>query len=88
MVINENSTWEEVGSTSTGGTGHVRDAFKNGTAKKVFLAPTFKMYKFNEYRTLTAPNSKSVSPWWSPYDAYEWDAGWIERKKLAAHLLA
>jgi hypothetical protein len=21
-----------------------------------------------------------------PYDAYEWDAGWIERKKLAAHL--
>jgi hypothetical protein len=86
MVINEKTTWEEVGSTSTGGNGRVRDAFKNGTAKKVLLAPTFKLYKFNEHRTLTAPDSKSVSPWWSPYEAYEWDAGWNERKKLAAHL--
>ena len=86
MPINENATWEEVGSISTGGNGRVRDAFKNGTAKKVLLAPTFKLYKFNEYKTLTAPDSKSVSPWWSPYDAYEWDAGWIERKNLAAHL--
>ena len=52
----------------------------------MLLAPTFKLYKFNEYKTLTAPDSKSVSPWWSPYDAYEWDAGWEERKKLAAQL--
>jgi hypothetical protein len=86
MPINENTTWEEIASISTGGDGRVRDAFKNGTAKKVLLAPTFKMYKFNEYTTLTAPNSKSVSPWWSPYEAYEWDAGWNERKKLAADL--
>jgi hypothetical protein len=86
MPINEKTTWEEVGSTSTGGDGHVRDAFKNGTAKKVLLRPTFKMYKFNEHKTLTAPNSQSVSPWWSPYEAYEWDAGWQERKNLAAHL--
>ena len=86
MVINEKTTWEEVGSINTGGAGRVSDAFKNGTAKKVLLAPTFKLYKFNEYKTLTAPNSKSVSPWWSPYEAYEWDAGWIERKNLAAHL--
>ena len=86
MVINENTTWEEVGSISTGGDGRVSHAFKNGTAKKVLLVPAFKLYKFNEYRTLTAPNSKSVSPWWSPYEAYEWDAGWEERKKLAAQL--
>jgi hypothetical protein len=86
MPINEETTWEEVGGTSTGGDGRVRDAFKGGTAKKVLLAPTFKMYKFNEYNTLTAPNSESLSPWWSPYEAYEWDAGWKERKTLAAHL--
>jgi len=86
MPINEKTTWEEVGSASTGGDGRVRDAFKSGTAKKVLLAPAFKMYKFNEYKTLTAPDSKSVSPWWSPYEAYEWDAGWKERKNLAAHL--
>jgi hypothetical protein len=86
MPINEETTWEEVGSDSTGGAGHVRDAFKSGMAKKVLLKPTFKMYKFNEYKTLTAPNSQSVSPWWSPYEAYEWDAGWEERKNLAAHL--
>jgi hypothetical protein len=86
MPINDDTTWEEVGSTSTGGEGHVRDAFKNGTAKKVLLEPTFKLYKFNEYKTLAAPKSTSVSPWWSPYEAYEWDPGWSERKHLAATL--
>jgi hypothetical protein len=88
MPINEKKNWEEVGSDKTGGDGdaRVRDAFKNGTAKKVLLAPAFKLYKFNEYKTLTAPNSQSVSPWWSPYEAYEWDAGWEERKELAPQL--
>ena len=86
MPINEDKTWEEVGNTKTGGDGRVRDAFKNGTAKKVLLAPAFKLYKFNEYKTLTAPGVNDVSPWWSPYEAYEWDAGWEERKKLAAQL--
>ena len=86
MPINEDKTWDEVGNDPTGGNGCVREAFKNGTAKKVLLAPTFKLYKFNEYKTLTAPKSDSVSPWWSPYEAYEWDAGWEERKKLAARL--
>ncbi len=62
MPINEKTTWEEVGSISTGGDGRVRDAFKNGAAKKVLLAPTFKLYKFNEYKTLTAQGSTSVSP--------------------------
>jgi hypothetical protein len=42
MPINESTTWEEVGNTSTGSDGRVRDAFKNGTAKKVLLEPTFK----------------------------------------------
>ena len=86
MAINENTTWEEVGNVSTGGDGRVRHAFKSGVAKKVLLEPTFRMYKFNEYKSLAAPGSKSVSPWWSPYEAYEWDGGWKQRKSLAAHL--
>ena len=86
MPINEDKTWEEAGNDSTGGTGRVREAFKGGTAKKVLLAPTFKLYKFNEYKTLTAPKETRVSPWWSPYEAYEWDAGWNARKKMAADL--
>jgi hypothetical protein len=86
MPINENKTWEEVGSDSTGGNGHVREAFKGGTAQKVLLKPTFKLYKFNEYKTLTGPNTNSVSPWWSTYEAYEWDAGWDARKQMAADL--
>jgi hypothetical protein len=86
MPKNEDETWEKVANTETGVDGHVRDAFKNGMAKKVLLAPTFKLYKFNEYKTLTATGVNKVSPWWSPYEAYEWDAGWEERKKLAAHL--
>ena len=86
MPINENTTWADVGNISTGGDNHVRNAFKNGVAKKVLLAPTFKMYKFNEYRSLTAPNSNAVSPWWSPYEPYEWDGGWKQRQSLAQHL--
>ena len=84
-IINENTTWEEVGNDPIG-KGRVRDAFKNGTATKVLLRPPFQMYKFNELDTLTAEGSTKVSPWWSPYEAYEWDAGWEERKKLAAQL--
>jgi hypothetical protein len=96
MPINHDTTWEEVGSYDPvtnkapepgGGSGRcVRDAFKNGTAKKVQLENTFKLYKFNHGDQLTHDNSNEVSPWWSPYLAYEWDAGWEERKKLAAHL--
>ncbi|MFC5864872.1 hypothetical protein ACFPT7_21370 [Acidicapsa dinghuensis] len=86
MPINENTTWSDVGNISTGGDAHVKDAFKNGIAKKVLLSPTFKMYKFNEFRTLSAPNSNWVSPWWSPYEPYEWDGGWQQRKSLASHL--
>jgi len=86
MPLNENVSWEEVGAISTGGDGHVRDAFKGGFAKKVLLDPTFKLYKFNEYDTLAARNSDKVSPWWSPYEPYEWDPGWLQRKKTAQDL--
>lgn len=95
-LINQNLTWEEAGGYDSetneppepgGGSGHyIREAFKNGTAKKVQLTTKIKLYKFNNDDKLSVSKTGKVSPWWSPYNAYEWDAGWEERKKLAAHL--
>jgi hypothetical protein len=94
MYINDKTTWEEVGNydpdtnepkTREGGPS-VRDAFKNGMAQKRLLDTSLKLYKFNHGDSLTRLGSNKVSPWWSPYDAWEWDAGWEERKKLAAQL--
>ena len=92
MYLNDENTWEEVGSydpatnkpSETGA--YVRDCFKNGTAQKRLLDTSLKLYKFSHGAELTRENSNEVSPWWSPYDAWEWDAGWEERKKLAAQL--
>lgn len=92
MYINDKITWEEVGSydpatnepSKTGA--YIRDCFKNGTAQKRLLDTSLKLYKFSHHDTLTHPDSNKVSPWWSPYEAWEWDAGWEARKKLAAQL--
>jgi hypothetical protein len=86
MPINENLSWGEVGEISTGGDNHVRDAFKGGMAEKVLLPAGFELYKFNEYNTLAPPGAATISPWWSPYDPYKHDGGWVQRKKLASHL--
>ena len=91
MYLNDENTWEEVGSydpatnqpSKTGP--YVRDCFKNGTAQKRLLDTSLKLYKFSHRETVAHPDS-TVSPWWSPYDAFEWDAGWEERKKLAVKL--
>ena len=92
MYLNDENTWEEVGNydpatnepSKTGA--YVRNCFKSGTAQKRLLDTSLKLYKFNHGDQLTRPPSNKVSPWWSPYDAWEWDAGWEERKKLAAQL--
>jgi hypothetical protein len=44
------------------------------------------LYKFNDFNSPTSPGSKALSPWWSPYDDYRHDGGWVQRKKLAGHL--
>jgi hypothetical protein len=85
VAINENLSWTEVGAISTGGNGHVRDAFKNGFADKVLLPAGFELYKFNEYDSLAPPSAAFISPWWSPLRDYKHDGGWEQRKKLAAH---
>jgi hypothetical protein len=85
MQLNENLNWGEVGAISTGA-GVVGDAFKSHQAEKVLLVTGTMLYKFNDFNTPTAPNSKALSPWWSPYDDYRHDGGWEQRRKLAAHL--
>jgi hypothetical protein len=86
MPLNENLSWGEVGAISTGGSNTVGDAFKSKHAEKVLLTAGSKLYKFNDFNTPTAPGSKALSPWWSPYDDYRHDGGWEQRKKLAALL--
>lgn len=86
MPLNENLNWGDVGAISTGGSNTVQDAFKSRHAEKVLLTPGTKLYKFNDFNSPTAPNSKALSPWWSPYDDYRHDGGWVQRKKLAEHL--
>ena len=85
MPINETLSWNDVGAISTGGSNYVRDAFKGMHAEKVLLLPGTKLYKFNEYNSLAPPNAPFISPWWTSYDAYRHDPGWIQKKKLAAH---
>ena len=84
MPINETLSWNDVGAISTGGSNYVRDAFKGMHAEKVLLLPGTKLYKFNEYNSLAPPNAPFISPWWTSYDAYRHDPGWIQKKKLAA----
>lgn len=83
MPLNENLSWGEVGAISTGGGKTVADAFKSHYAEKVPLTAGTQLYKFNDFNTPTAPGSKALSPWWSPYDDYRHDGGWEQRKKLA-----
>ncbi|MBV8553270.1 MAG: hypothetical protein JOY54_18380 [Acidobacteriaceae bacterium] len=82
MPLNENLSWAEVGAISTG-SNSVADAFKSKSAERVLLTLGTKLYKFNDFNSPTAPGSKALSPWWSPYDDYRHDGGWEQRKKLA-----
>ena len=56
---------------------------KFGSPTKDRLHSGFKLYKFNNFRTLHAPGNDALSPWWSPYDAYKHDPGWDMRLRMA-----
>ena len=83
MPLNEKLSWGEVGAISTGAGTSVADAFKSKHAEKVLLTAGTKLYKFNDFNCPARPGSKELSPWWSPYDDYRHDGGWVQRKKLA-----
>ena len=78
MIVNQNVNWNDL-------EGFVRSAFQTKFAmpEKVLLSPGFVLYKFNDFRTLHGPSSNALSPWWSPYESYKHDAGWVQRSKMA-----
>jgi len=59
----------------------VKSAFIQGIPKKVKLEKGFQLYKFTGFTNLDR-----VSPWWSPVDPYEYDAGLNARIRLARML--
>lgn len=79
MILNQLETWHDTPAW-------VHQAFK-GDADKVELRAGFRIYKFNSYPTLLPPGAAAwskITPWWSPLEAYEWDAGLENRRKTAA----
>lgn len=41
------------------------------------------LYKFNDFNTLHGPTSNALSAWWSPYEPYKHDPGWVQKRKTA-----
>ena len=83
-VINQNLSWLEVGAMVVGGR-PVRDAFLD--ARMVRLPVGTKLYKFNTYSSLQADEKTgNVTPWWSPYNAYDVDPGWQVKLSMARNL--
>ncbi|MFK0573538.1 hypothetical protein [Endozoicomonas sp.] len=85
MHINEELTWDDVGNISTG-SGTVKDAFSSKYARKELLNTGTSLYKFNGYSSLgrgKITDTTVLSPWWSPTEAFQYDAGLSERRKIA-----
>lgn len=81
MIKNQDATWHSLAEDLS-----IANAFTRKTGTKVLLSQGMKLYKLSSYSSLGTPGSTSLSPWWSPYDAYDYDPGWEERIKLAKHL--
>lgn len=90
--------------------GWVKDAFKGGTAEKILIKAGTLLYKFNDFPVLvdmgfmssrfgvTVEGSVTISPWWTPYNAFPpvgagaesiprsglQDPGWLAKRALAA----
>lgn len=78
MILNEFVAWTDLPE-------FVRAAFqtKFSMPTKDPLPDGTVLYKFNDFQTLHGPTSNSLSPWWSPYNAYKQDAGWLQKLKIA-----
>ena len=78
MPLNENVNWMDLPD-------FVRAAFqtKFGMPTKDLVTEGTTLYKFNDFNTLHAPDNKSLSPWWSPFNSYKQDAGWEQKQKIA-----
>ena len=78
MILNLNVNWDDLPE-------FVRAAFQTRIAKptKDLIPAGTVLYKFNDFRTLHGPSNNSLSPWWSPYEPYKHDAGWVQKRKIA-----
>src|SRR5580658_8381809 len=76
-TLNAGLTWQQLGAAD-------RDAF-NGVGDKVLLKAGMRLFKFTE-GDITQPNSVNVTPWWSPMDAYQWEAGLRGRLSFAKQM--
>lgn len=82
-VINQNLSWLEVGAMIVHGS-PVRAAFLD--ARMVRLKAGTKLYKFNTWPSLQPDKVGNVTPWWSPYNAYDVDPGWQAKLSMAKNL--
>ncbi len=64
---------------------HVQAAFKY-KHDKVLLHKGMKLYRFGSDQTLVNPRTNLLPNWWSPYEAYEHDPGWEQKKNFARHM--
>lgn len=85
-ILNEQNNWGTVGAivTDEEKNTQVRDAFRGGQADKVLLPVGTVLYKFNEYPSLVS-NKGAISPWWSPYQPFMHDPGWLAKIEMAKH---
>jgi hypothetical protein len=75
--LNAGLTWQQLGASD-------RDAFA-GPGEKVLLKAGFRLFKFTE-GDITSANPVNVTPWWSPMEAYQWDAGLKRRLNFAKQM--
>jgi hypothetical protein len=78
FVLNEDLSFDQIDATA-------KAAFqtKFGQPSKDHLPFGITLYKFADFRTLTPPGKSTLSPWWSPYNAYKHDPGWDQRLRMA-----
>ena len=83
MILNEKLNFEDLNKDH-------QAAFINRSGyrpEKKLLPAGMILYKFNndDQASFVDWNTKkpAMSPWWSPYEAYLWDAGWAQKEKIA-----
>ena len=62
---------------------HVRQAFKGGIGRRVELPVGFKLCKLSDFPSLAPPRATTLSEWWSPFEAFDYDPGFDSRVALA-----
>src|SRR3954465_2917574 len=76
MALNQDLTFGDLEA-------YVRDAFQTKFAPptKDRLPAGMVLDKFNDFNTLHGPTNNALSGWWSPYEPYKHDPGWVQRRK-------